>query len=179
MDNILYADIVKRVRQLLIKKGIYNDAENYVNEAWLMLSDESKIIDSTTIYKKAVSLIVSEYFQNCYNTKDITKVCNCCKEDLPVAMFCQKWIKRLNRHITDYICKECKNKKTSKWVKNNLNRYRRYSQAYRDRLPDSYIIINLRKQGIPNPSRVQIKECRNRIIQKRSKFPERFCSTTV
>lgn len=169
MINQLYDESVSMVHGLLRRNKISEPAENYVNEAWLHLTESGAEVSVDSMYKTARHLILDEITTASYkkgDNKSTTKVCGGCKQDLPIGCFGMSYDKLISKKRVNYYCRECDNKRQRNYpkekCKENLNR----SIV---NLSDGYVKKNLRNLGFKNKNITadMIIECRKRISEKR------------
>lgn len=137
-------------------------AEDYVNDAYIELTEEEKEITSDALFYKCRSKIIDKQSGGrFFISKATTRWCCKCKEDLPVACFRLRYFKNLGRHYFDSPCNECRRKM-------NKKNYKRIYENTRDNLTDGYIRSILRKMGIKKITQESIEERRLIIKKKRS-----------
>lgn len=139
MTEQLYDECVRRVKTLLVKNKSNESPENYVNEAWLLLSESNKSITEITIYNKARVLIIDQKNRSsCFISKQTTKICSRCKNDLPIVLFNLRYFKNLGRYYPESRCTPCKIE---------ANKYYNSWERCREKLTDGYMRRCLKSRG--------------------------------
>lgn len=118
MNDQEYQHAVKKIRSSVAFKKVGGSAEEYANEAYLQLHEAGTHISAQALFEKARTLLINSHQQaNLFVTKETTRYCKICRQDLPMALFYLRYYKRLERYYPDCYCKDCRKKMSQENMK--------------------------------------------------------------